>query len=599
MPKKHNRSTLVKPVNPVHPSLTSSSNHSSTSDRRQHGSTPERSVNDLINHLRRTQVSKSGGGTVNGASRSLPQVAAPRSVHPSIRNLLEIPETPPPRPPPDRPAAARRVGVGGGGGIGQRRVRRTPGPPPPPSGFVGDISDTSDSNTTQRKDDEEEDVIAGRVLYRLQRLPGVIFPEKGSLQDIVLRSMARNWPWHLDYDGTFLAELPGRIKVLLLSYLAVYHYGDVCEGDRNWDQKQMLGKKRMQGLWPLFLKPSEMGEEDDDEQRLELEKIDEEISRLDLSGATGRSMSLKQLMNELLVSQKVDVPSARLKKKEDHVPSSWDEEASSDSDTPSTTPALSKTPTQTLRFSNLRFLSLAHPDPARANWSSLLNLLSHLSTITHLSLAHWPVPTLAHPSSTSTRHKRNTSLSRIDTEDESNNWAEASRVLKRLSRSTYCLKWLDLEGCGEWFGALSWNGRYLNPNSAGGGAEEIVYTNPGPEWNGSWRDVEWVDLGPGFLPESEEESQMGLERDSSSNNAGDNWRGVTFEDTLRAEQDRVRARRRREMQMEMYRAVMRRAKEVERHVLQVRKEGRGKWVRFSFGGEHEGGELMKRILEEL
>lgn len=491
-------------------------------------------------------------------------------------------------------------------------MRRTPGPPPPPSGFVGDISDTSDTTSGQRKEDEEEDVIAGRVLYRLQRLPGVIFPEGGSLQDIVLRSMARNWPWHLDYDGTFLTELPGRIKVLLLSYLAVYHYGDVCEEDRDRDQKQMLGKKRMQGLWPLFLKPSEMGEEDDDERRLELEKTDEEISRLDLSGTIGRSMGVRQLMNELLVSQKVDVPSTRSKKKEDYVPASWDEEASSDSDSPST-PALSKTPTQTLRFSNIRFLSLAHPDPASANWPSLLNLLSHLSTITHLSIAHWPVPTLAHNTPSTRRPKPTTSpLSGTDAySSENNNWAEASRVLKRLSRSTYCLKWLDLEGCGEWFGALSWNGRYLNPNPAGSGAddgaeEEIVYTNPGPEWNGSWRDVEWVGLGPGFLPEPEEES----ERDSTnsgSNNAGDNWRGMTFEDTLRAEQDRARARRRREMQMEMYRSVLRRARDVEKHILQVRREGRGKWVRFSFGGDREGDgeegererELVRRVLEEL
>jgi len=562
-------------------------------------------------------------------NNNTPFGVTPRSVHPSIRNVLEIPETPPPRPPPNgtySSNAVRRVGVANGVGVrGQRRLRRTPGPPPPPSGFVDDISDSDTGSAQQRGAEEgEDDIPIGRVLYRLRRLPGVVFPGKGSLQDTVLRSMARNWTWHLDYDGTFLAELPARMKVLLLSYVGVYYYG------RDQDRAQQVGngKKHMRGLWPLFLKPEE-SEEDEQQQLLLLEMNDEEeVTRLDLTGAIGRSASLRQLTSELVVSRQrqhcsnnhkaAKTPSSLTRSSKDYVPSSWDEEAELDSDSNTPTPALAKTPAQPLRFSNLRFLSLAHPDPASANWSSLLNLLSHLSTITHLSLAHWPVPTLA-PSSTH-RPRKKYLLSNPDAySSETKDWSEASRVLKRLSRTTYCLKWLDLEGCGEWFSALTWDGRSPNPNPdpdldphGGDGNGEVIYTNPGPEWNGSWRDVEWVGLGPGFIPSLEPEPALQDHQEQKDPSAitggnsitttsgGIDWtRLTTFEDALRAERDR----RIHETQMEAFRAVLRQARAVERHILRVRREAGGKWVRCEFGcgedGDGEERELVRRVLEEV
>lgn len=553
MPKKHNKYPSVKPVNTVHPSLIISS-----SDHHRHGgsgshsgsSAPqERSVNELIQHLRRTQVSRSanGEGSINSSS-----VFAPKTVHPSIRNLLELPETPPPRP---RPNARSAIG---------RRVRRTPGPPPPSSWLAGSSSDS------QRKTEQEGIAVdSGRVLYRLERLPGVTFPSKRSLQHTVLMSMARNWTWHLDYDGTFLAELPNRMKMLLLSYIAVY-------------SRDLPLRTRMQGLHPLFTKQTES----------EDLATEPEITRLDLSGAIGQWISLKQLNNELVIARQHEAP--RTRKLEEVVPSSWD--AESDSESSTMPPLLLKSPTQTLRFENLRFLSLAHPNPASASWSSLLDLLSHISALTHLSLADWPVPTLAPKSITArTRHPTHPELSVVS----------ASGVLRKLSRATYCLKWLDLEGCGEWFDVLCWDGI---------GEDGEVYNSPGPEWTGSWRDVEWVGLGPGWLPErsSFDDESIGLPVSSFENGnarplaasihapaTGDN-RASFSDPALARDVDAKRTKYRQAKEMEAYENVLRKAREVEKHVHRLRKESGGKWVHFSFGGDSaEERTLLDRTMKRI
>lgn len=549
MPKKHQKYSSIKPTSLPHHSL-SPSNHTT---RHQHGassSTPEPSVNDLINHLRRTQVSQSSSG--DGTVSSTPRVV-PRSVHPSIRNLLELPETPPPRP---RPSTRR---------VGEARIRRTPGPPPPSSWLQGSQSRSDEINH------ERLGIPAGsgRVLYRLERLPGVTFPAKNSLQHAVLKSLASNWNWHLDYDGEFLNELPTRMKMLLLSYIAVYANDE--QSPRN----------RGQGLRPLFCK---------EEEEHEWLEQDREVMRLDMSTALGNWISFKQLNAELVVSSSSREALSSVTKADDNVPSSWDAEVEEESDAPAT-PSLLKSPVQTLlRFENLRFLSLAHPNPASASWVSLLNLLSHLSTLTHLSLAHWPVPTLT-PNAMNSRIRhathRSLTFSYGGTDAYSaleNNWAEASSVLRKLSRATYCLKWLDLEGCGEWFGALSWDG--IGP------AGEI-YTSPGPEWNASWRNVEWVGLGPGWLPGGQDSGEYGpspskslhasIHSPLSSSNLPDPDPDPDPALSWNVEEEREKYRRAKEM--EAYRNILDRAKRVQEHIRRVRREEKGKWVHVSFGGD--------------
>ncbi|OJJ31558.1 hypothetical protein ASPWEDRAFT_119587 [Aspergillus wentii DTO 134E9] len=594
MPKKRHNAIFANPTNTVHPTLLSSGPRNYQNDRSRSSqassSTAEPSVNDLINHLRRTQVSRPSEDGTPASSRPI----APRSVHPSLRNLLELPETPPPRPRP----GVRRVGVGG------QRARRIAGPPPPESWLLG----SNDANTL---DDDEEALTAAdteRVIYRLERLPGIAFPPKHSLLHMLLKSMGLHWAWHIEYDGEFLALLPSQIKVLLLSYIAVYA------------RDQRFGGL-MQGLGPL-LKTS-MGDDESDSYQ----ETDLDISRLDLCGVIGRWMTFKQLTRELITSQKSRSASVQRTSKE-AVPSSWEDDYEEDAgpSTGSQYSAIPKSLNQGLRFENLRFLSLAHPSPAAVNWNSLIGLLSRLSTLTHLSLAHWPVPTVTpnainarirHP----THHSLSFAYSGTDAYSAmENNWAEAAGVLRKLSRATYCLKWLDLEGCGDWIPALNWDG--VDPDG-----HAYPSGSTGPEWNASWRDIEYIRLGPGWLPhiddtelvsslqkERETERQTSSPLPASSNvpasqslassmHAPSRSRGFGREDPTPpdspdlpwdVEVERIKYRRSKEL--ERYRELARSAKAVQRRIQQIRRVGRGKWVHFSFGFEELEPGVLKKLL---
>ncbi|KKK15078.1 hypothetical protein AOCH_003940 [Aspergillus ochraceoroseus] len=451
MPKKHYKNTFAKPVSTAHHSLATCGPHNSRSSAASNGE--QRSVNDLIDHLRRTQVASSSGDTP-GPSRHV----APRSVHPSLRNLLELPETPPPRPRPD----TRRAGIIG------RRLRRTAGPPPPASWLAGNNASGDAS------DDGVDATSTATVIYRLGRLPGRDFPPQGSFLDTLLKSMALHWPWHVAYDGQFLGLLPTHVKILLLSYISYY-------------ARDLPLRGLMHGLRPVFETP-----QDPDHDGADQLSSDAEVTHLDLGGAIGRWMSLKQLSTELFVSKN---PNIVQNSKNKPVPSSWEDEYNDGAEASPTGRGF-PTSLQGLRFENLQFLSLAHPNPVSVNWNSLINLLSRLSTITHLSLAHWPVPTVT-PNAVNTRIRhpthRSLTFSYGGTDPYSaieNNWAEAAGILRKLSRVTYCLKWLDLEGCGDWIPAINWDG--IGPDGE-------AYTT-GPEWTGSWRDIEWIRLGPGWLP---------------------------------------------------------------------------------------------------
>ncbi|BCR96258.1 uncharacterized protein AKAW2_21199S [Aspergillus luchuensis] len=588
MPKKHKKTAFAKPASTAHHTLASSGPRHDHHDRLRSShasssSAEQPSVNDLIHHLRRTQVS-------NGPESPF-RFVAPRSVHPSLRNLLELPETPPPRPRP----GARRVGV-----VGSLRLRRTAGPPPPESWLLG-----------SRDDAEEEDVdIAAaekeRVIYRLERLPGTTFPPKGSLVETVLRSMATYWEWHVEYDGPFLGALPNHLKVRLLSYVAVYA------------KDRPLGGL-MRGLRPLFEKARAT---DDPEIHQESES---EVTRLDLSSAIGRWLSLKQLSSELLITEK---PNTVQRKPKESVPSSWEEEydeveEEGNTITPTASnPTIPHTPSPTLRFSNLRYLSLAHPKPGTVNWNSLISLLSRLSTITHLSLAHWPIPTVT-PNAINARirHPNHRSLTfsygGTDTYSASeNNWAEAAGLLRRLSRVTYCLKWLDLEGCGDWIPALKWQD-----------CESIssAYASSGPEWNTSWRDIEYIRLGPGWLPHIDDAellpensiSQSGSSSSSLSSptrslafsahappphpalasrvggGGGGDAESSSSDLPWDVEVERIKYRRGKEL--ERFRETVQAAKEVQQWVLRLRREGKGKWVQFSFGLEGIEEDGLKKL----
>lgn len=403
---------------------------------------------------------------------------------------------------------------------------------------------------------------------------------------MVLKTMALHWAWHIEYDRQFLAVLPSHVKVLLLSYIAVYARDQPLKG-------------LMHGLKPLFEKFSTDDYSPDGVDTSQ--DGDPEISRLDLSCALGRWMTIKQLSHELFLSK--SAASLAQGKAKEPVPSSWEEDDDEEDETASenSNMPIPKALNPGLRFQNLRFLSLAHPKPAAASWNSLVDLLSRLSTITHLSLAHWPLPTVT-PNAMNTRIRHPTQRSLTfaygGTDSYSgmeNNWAEAAAILRRLSRVTYCLKWLDLEGCGDWIPALTWEG--VGPDG------EALPT--GPEWNGSWRDVEYVRLGPGWIPHIDDSEvavpQSGAgaaERLSRSLAASVHAPAPAPSDTPElpwdVEFERIKYRRAKEL--ERYRETLRSAKAVQRSVLQLRRSGKGKWLHFSFGLEGLDVGTLKKLL---
>lgn len=581
MPKKHRNPRFAKPANIVHHSLLSSSSRRSQ-NASPRASSEQQSVNDLISHLRRTQVSISSPEDGSGSLSRLAIPHVPRTVHPSLRNLLELPETPPPRP---RPNASRVS-------IGARRLRVTPGPPPPESWVLG----SAPAAEHHRDGDLALTDADKRVIYRLERLPGVAFPRKDGLVHMVLKAMAMNWAWHVEYDGLFLARLPCRVKMLLLSYIAVYARDAHLE-------------RLMRGLSPLFPKqPDGVQDQESDGDATQLQvDADSEVSRLDLGGALGRWLTFKQLTSELVTSPKAKARSETRSlqlKPEDAVPASWDEEETG-YETPEIPSPFTLNPA--LRFRNLRFLSLAHPNQATANWNSLINLLSSVSTITHLSLAHWPVPTLTpNAKNASIRHPTHKSLSFSYSGTDSysameNNWAEAAVILRKLSRVTYCLKWLDLEGCGDWIRALCWEG--VGPDGESYGSTDHI-------WNGPWRDIEWVGLGPGWIPLQLEDAEFSSSHgDGSSVSSGPsnprslassihapgNDNGANVDDLpWDVEVERIKYRHSKEA--ERFRVLIDDTRDISRRILQVRREGRGKWIRFSLGFEGVNERLVEKLL---
>ncbi|KAJ5526244.1 hypothetical protein N7494_012894 [Penicillium frequentans] len=454
MPKKHRTSLYTKPTNTPHHTLASSRANDNgrfqvvSPTRGPQASTDDSSVNGLIDHLRRTQGNVSG----TSSSASPRSFTSQRSVPPALREILELPEPSQPRPRPD----ARTL-------IGVRPVRRVPGPPPPTSWLTGDTDGAQGSSTNAESDSMSDH----EQVHRLERLPGAVFPGQDSLQQSVMVSMARNWAWHVNYDGLYLSQLPRHTKTALLSYVA------------QLSQEEPLAPY-MNGLTALYPTRAEYAKtlsaelEDD---VLDTANTNTAAERLDLSNALGRWLSFKKLDKILQISHPADLSSGNAT--EGKVPDSWDstEYETEKSDIP-------RSLGQQLRFDNLKYLSFAHPHNFSANWPELVTLLSDLPTITHLSLAYWPCPSNHSPS-------RVPSLVHSLADRNSPSSYEAAGILRRLSRSTFCLKWLDLEGCSDWLHLLPLWTEY--PEDLNGAPVDY-----GPEWNTSWRNVVSLNLAPGW-----------------------------------------------------------------------------------------------------
>ncbi len=379
------------------------------------GSSSSQNANSVNERLKQLRLSQ-GSQNARASSEVLSPAANP-SLPPSLRTILQLPDAAQPRPRPGLRVTGRVRGPAG---------------PVPPSWLLrrGNRPNTlADARTN----------LAGRETPTNERFAGSVPLHDGSLKTTTLKAIAKNWDWHLQYDQYYLATILVRYKEELLHYIR-------CYSPRGIDRA---------GLELLFL----------DDTEVEGATGAEGLTRLDLSTFIGNSLKLTELRH--LFSGKKAVEWA--KENPESPPDSWD------------APEVMSQPSGLPRFHSLTHLSLAHPNPAIASWKGLLDLAPHLTTITHLSLAYWPTPTLAPNSRTAYRETPQGNVNYGASNFYSaydNDWSEAASIIRRLGKSTYCLKWLDLVGCYPWVKAL----------------ERL-------DWSESLQALETVRISQGWIPE--------------------------------------------------------------------------------------------------
>lgn len=289
------------------------------------------------------------------------------------------------------------------------------------------------------------------------------------------------------YEQHYLPALPIASKEALLSYLSLY-------GERS-----CMDFKSFKILFQ-------------NDQEVENSSGSEEVQFLDLTGLLSEDYTLKDLEKSLqrsglgaaVISSTADFSISGSKQNDKpsmEVRDSWEDEADEG-------PAVVLPATLTVPiFPNLTRLSLAHPGTA-ASWTDLLAISPHLRTLTHLSLAYWPRPSTTPNAATTSMVGRHATVSLGGTHfysDLDDDWHEAANILRRLSLNTYCLQWLDLEGC-TWHKALTWD---LPSNAPPHAASAFTSANdewvrpsssPGPDWNTVWRQISYVNLFQGWIP---------------------------------------------------------------------------------------------------
>ncbi|KAE9363128.1 hypothetical protein N431DRAFT_564740 [Stipitochalara longipes BDJ] len=402
MPKKRFTSQYSKPQSTVHPSLQSPATASSTSSTNHNDAPP--TVNDLISTLRKSSVQTNALAPSTTTTKTLP---------PQIRHLLSQPETPGPKP---RARDRRRFDANG---------RRIPAGPAPPRSWLQNRH--ASSTLTPRRGE-------GRTFpNNVRHLPGLGEGDAGGkgkrLQDMCLRAMARDWEYIQEYERNNLADLPVGVRMLLISYIAVY------------GPEEGVG---FEGLKNLLLHPASENE-DEDWEGVNPEDHNEGFFRLDLSGAIGRSVSFKQLTELILKPTPATIASSS--HTSPNLDLSWEE---------SFTRGLSPP------IPHLTHLSLSHP-PHSISWPRFLAFTANIPTLTHLSLAFWPVPSLtpnARTAVVTSRFGKDIQYGGTGFYSHTldNDFREASDVLRRVAGRLYGLEYLDLTGCGEWLRALRWEG---------------------------------------------------------------------------------------------------------------------------------------------
>lgn len=287
--------------------------------------------------------------------------------------------------------------------------------------------------------------------------------QPGSLLHCSLRTAAENWGSIAEDGWELMSALPVRLRVLLLSYITKYG---------------PPGGIDMSSLEALI-------------------QNDEDITCLDLSGLFGWGFQAKELSRLLTPSSK-----RRVEPVSDAQPvaESWDEEGPDEGVASPIPAALTQS-----RLPFLTKLSLAHA-PKNISWVDLLSLSKHLHTITHLSIAYWPPPTRTPNMDPAAFSRDHGPPVVVDTGSlygaTLREFTEAAIVLRQLSEHTYCLRWLDLEGCQTWTPALV----YLESSKAGSSGTQIDWISSqrshGPDWSGAWKQIAYLNLRPDWRTDS-------------------------------------------------------------------------------------------------
>lgn len=359
------------------------------------------SVNDLITSLRKIHFS---------ALERRPELASvTRTLPPQIQRILNLPETPGPA----ARGARRRYDASG---------RLLP-PGPIPRSWIEQSQRARVKSAEASGDQYPNDInhlpgIVDHVSYRGKHVAEAVTKGKGrDLQDMCLRTMAAHWEFIETYERNNLADLPTRLRMSLLSNIAVY-------GPEHG--------VHLDGLKTIILPPPN----EEFTRDVDAGTHNAGFFRLDLSGSVGRLVSLRQ------ITELVETP---IQSGEETEYLSWEN---------------SLTRTLCPPIPHLTHLSLSHPGTS-ISWPRLLKLAKHIPTLTHLSLAFWPTPSLT-PNANTTVMDGGAfgSLQYGGTNYYShsldNDFRESATILHNLADLLYSLEYLDLTGCLNWLRALRW-----------------------------------------------------------------------------------------------------------------------------------------------
>ncbi|KAK5018479.1 Lyso-phosphatidylcholine acyltransferase [Cryomyces antarcticus] len=497
MPKKHAHSfNSNNSSSYVHPSLSTLG-----SSQRDPPKDTSSSVTDRLNHLRLVQAPKAS----SEQKKEIADATAPPIPKPGSRVTRSVRTSRPARRAPAGPAAPRSW------------LEGSASKDEASASMMASIHSPQHLKDTRRKVESmaQDHVVRTRPnLEPRSCCDGVREASHtaggSSLVHQVLKTMAVNWDFIVEYEQHNLATLPIPLKESLISHLTFYGPDEGVD---------------IHSLKTLFLSAEELPNATGCR----------DITRLNLSSLVGWGFSLSQLTKYCTITRDTGLrKKSRLASNKEDIEISGRNTGLEPSDTDASLlsgkfQAVSTAHTNsvaeswedeleevasplqsirsTFRLPNLTHLYLANPGPS-ASWADLLSISTHLSTLTHLSLAHWPIPTLTPNSSTTSViskhspavHAGGRHFYSVTDED----WHEAATILRRLSKNTYCLKWLDVEGI-AWYKALGgtalrsapWEREPFDEWDALGSS--LGYK--GPDFDGSWSQVTYVNLSQGWVPE--------------------------------------------------------------------------------------------------